>query len=107
MNSSDNDNNSLERRERLVREIETELRLRELEAEINPVNQTIHKTVKHQPKESRKIWLQKAVLGLKLLAVGVLALVAAKLASFLAAAIIILTLMFVSYKLFFSSEKKS
>jgi len=107
MNSSDNDNNSLERRERMVREIETELRLRELEAEINPEHQKIHKTVKHKPKESRKILLQKAVLGLKLLAVGVLALVAAKLASFLAAAIIILTLMFVSYKLFLNSPKKS
>jgi hypothetical protein len=105
MNSSDNDHNELERRERLLREREVELRLRELKDEINPVNPKIYQTVKHQPPESSKIWQKKAVLGLKLLAVGALALAAAKIASFLSAAIIIVTLMFVSYQLFFNSSK--
>jgi Flp pilus assembly protein TadB len=88
----------LERIERQLQEKEAKLQLRKSEAEV-------HKTVKHQPEASGKLWQKKVLLGLKLFAFGIIAIVAVKVASFLAGLIIVGTLAFVAYKLFTSSKK--
>jgi Flp pilus assembly protein TadB len=97
---------NLERIERQIREKETELRLRHLEDRVNADNAKVYPTVKHQPEKSEKLWQKKAILGAKLFALGVMAIVAVKVASFLAGIVIIGLLGFVAYKLFFDQNKK-
>ncbi|ABA20973.1 conserved hypothetical protein [Trichormus variabilis ATCC 29413] len=94
----------LEQRERILREKEVELRLREIEQQISPNDATFHKTVKHQPEQ--KPWIKKVILGAKLFALAVAALVAVRIASALAGLIIIAILGWVSYQLFFVSQRK-
>lgn len=98
MTSPSDRNQELEERERRLREKEVELRLRE-----NDV--PLYKTVKHQPEQ--KPWMKKVILGGKLFALGVAALVAVRVASLLAGFIIIAVLGWVSYQLFFASRKQS
>ncbi|MBD2502472.1 hypothetical protein [Anabaena azotica] len=98
MTSPSDRNQELEERERRLREKEVELRLRE-----NDV--PLYKTVKHQPEQ--KAWMKKVILGGKLFALGVAALVAVRIASLLAGFIIIAVLGWVSYQLFFASRKQS
>jgi hypothetical protein len=96
MTSPSDRDQELEERERRLREKEVELRLRE-----NDV--PLYKTVKHQPEQ--KPWMKKVILGGKLFALGVAALVAVRVASLLAGFIIIAVLGWVSYQLFFASRK--
>ncbi|MEH2155296.1 DUF3040 domain-containing protein [Nostoc sp.] len=95
----------LDRRKRLLREQEVELRFREMETNIHPTDAAFHQTVKHQPENSHKSWMQKVILGGKLFALGVVALVVVRIASVVAGFIIIAALGWMSYKLFLESKK--
>ncbi|MBE9038220.1 DUF3040 domain-containing protein [aff. Roholtiella sp. LEGE 12411] len=105
MTSQDDRHKELERRERTLREREMEVRLREMEADIRASNAPFHKTVKHQPENSSKLWIKKAILGGKLFALGVAVLIAVRIASVMAGIIIVAALTWISYKLFFESPK--
>jgi Protein of unknown function (DUF3040) len=95
----------LELRERLLREREVELRLREMETNIHATDAAFHQTAKHQPENSQKPWVKKVILGGKLFALGVVALVAVRIASVLAGFIIVGAMGWVSYKIFLESKK--
>ncbi|MEH2092028.1 hypothetical protein CDG77_02230 [Nostoc sp. 'Peltigera membranacea cyanobiont' 213] len=103
MTSESDRQKELEHRERTLREREVELRLREMETNIHATDVAFHQTVKHQP--DRKPWMKKLILGGKLFALGVVALVAVRIASVLAGFIIVGVLGWVSYKLFLESKK--
>ncbi len=104
MKSPEDKYKEIERIERQLREKETESRLRELENEINAKDAKVYKTVKHQAEASERLWQKKVVLGLKLFALAVVAIVAVKIASVLAGIVIVGLLTFVAYKLFFDSK---
>ena len=104
MKSPEDKYKDIERIERQLREKETELRLQKLETEINAKDAN-YKTVKHQPETSEAMRQKKVVLGLKLFAIAVVAIVAVKVASVVACIVIVGLLSFVGYKLFFSSKK--
>ncbi len=105
MTSPSDRDQELEERERRLREKEVELRLREMEQQMSNNDVPLYKTVKHQPEQ--KPWMKKVILGGKLFALGVAALVAVRVASILAGFIIIAVLGWVSYQLFFASRQKS
>lgn len=106
MTSQSDRHQELEQRERILREKEVELRLREIEQQISANDVPLHKTIKHQSQDSSKPWMKKVILGAKLFALGVAVLVAARIASMLAGVVIIAVLGFVSYQLFLASPKK-
>ncbi|HYW20242.1 MAG TPA: hypothetical protein VE956_13210 [Nodularia sp. (in: cyanobacteria)] len=101
MTSQDDHHDELERRERKLREREVELRIPEMDAD---VNLPVHQTMKHQPEKSQKPWIKKVVLGGKLFLLGVTALVVVKVASAVAGIVIVSALVWISYKLFFDSK---
>ncbi|MEH2414541.1 DUF3040 domain-containing protein [Nostoc sp.] len=105
MTSESNRQKELDHRERALREREVELRLREMESNIHVNDAAFHETVKHQPENSQKPWMNKVILGGKLFVLGVGVLVAVKIASVLAGFIIVAALGWMSYKLFFESKK--
>ncbi|WP_414563356.1 MULTISPECIES: hypothetical protein [unclassified Anabaena] len=105
MTSQDDHHQELAQRERILREREVELRLREMESDIHTPNAPFQKTVKHQPHNFQKPWVKKLILGGKLFAFGVVALVAVKIASAVAGIMIIAALAWISYKLFFESKQ--
>ncbi|MBD2727482.1 DUF3040 domain-containing protein [Nostoc sp. FACHB-892] len=105
MTSESNREKELEQQERILREREVELRLREMESKIHATDAAFHQTVKHQPENSQKPWINKVILGGKLFALGVVALVAVRIASVLAGFIIVGALGWMSYKLFLESKK--
>ena len=105
MTSESNRQKELEYRERLLQKREIELRLREMESNIHATDIAFHQTVKHQPENSQKPWMKKVILGGKLFVLGVVALVAVKIASVLAGFIIVAALGWMSYKLFLESKK--
>lgn len=107
MKSEEDRRQELEQRERILREREVELRLREMESNIHNSQTPFHHTVKHQPEDSQKPWVKKAIFAGKLFALGVAALVAAKIASAVAGVIILAALVWMSYKLFFESPRKN
>ncbi|GAB1539375.1 hypothetical protein NUACC21_20410 [Scytonema sp. NUACC21] len=107
MKSPDDKYKDLERVERQLREKDTEMRLRELETQMSAEDAKVYQTVKHQSEGSEKLWQKKAVLGAKLFALGVVTIVAVKVASFFAGIVIIGLLSFVTYKLFFDSKSKN
>lgn len=97
--------NESEQRERILRQREVELRLREMDSEVNTPNAPFHQTAKHQPESSEKLWVKKVIFGAKLFAIGVAALVAVRIASVLAGVVIVALLGWMSYKLFFDFPK--
>ncbi len=105
MTSEGNRQKELEHRERLLREREVELRLREMETNLHTTDAAFHQTMKHQPENSQKPWMQKVILGGKLFALGVVTLVAVRIAAALAGFMIVAALGWMSYKLFFESKK--
>lgn len=104
MKSPEDKYQDIERIERQLQEKETKQRLRELEGEVN-AKDVNYKSVKHQPEASEAVRQKKVVLGLKLFALAVVAIVAVKVASVVAGIVIVGLLSFVGYKLFFSSKK--
>ena len=105
MTSESDREKELEHRERILREREVELRLREMETNIYANDAAFHQTVKHQPENLQKPWMKKVILGGKLFVLGVVALVAVRIASVLAGFIIVAALGWMSYKLFLESKK--
>jgi Flp pilus assembly protein TadB len=90
-----------ERNRELQRQVEK--RLRELETHIND-DSPFHQTVKHQPTDSQKPWMKKAILGGKLFAIAVATLVAVRVASVVAGVVMFAALVWLAYKLFFESQ---
>lgn len=106
MTSQHNRHDELEQRERLLREKEVEIRLREMEHKMSANDTPFHQTVKHQTENSPKPWVKKLIIAGKLFALGVAALVAVRVASVLAGFVIMAVLAWVAYKLFFETRKK-
>lgn len=102
MNSQDDQDKELRRREQELQERETAIRFRELESEINSKQPPLHQTVRHQP-EARKLWYKKVVMAGKLFVLVVTTIAIVKLASWLAGIIITSVLVWVAYKLFLDS----
>jgi ferritin-like metal-binding protein YciE len=84
-----------------------EKRLRELDDQINDIDQPVYKTQKHQPEQSQKPWLRKIILGGKFFGLAVATIVAVRVASVLAGIIIFGALAFLFYKLFLESQIKN
>ncbi len=104
MNSQDDNDNEILRQERELQERERAIRLREIEAEINPP--PLHQTKKHQPLESSpKRWYGTLATVGKFLALVVAVVVAIKLATTLAYVIMIGAVAWVAYKLFFERDR--
>lgn len=83
---------------------QVEKRLREIDDEINAVDQPVYQTRKHQPEQAQKPWLRKVILGGKFFALAVATLVAVRVASVLAGVVIFGALAFLVYKLFLESK---
>jgi Flp pilus assembly protein TadB len=105
MKSPEEREQELQRTERQLREKETELRLRELESQITQEKAQFYQTTKVDSQEKGKLWQGKAILGLKLFGLAVAAIIAVRVASFVASAVIVGTLVFVGYKLFLDKKK--
>jgi hypothetical protein len=99
----------LERIEREIRQRETESRLRDLESKSNKQEIQFYQTsrVPHNQSEQAKgkLWKPKVILGLKLFGVGVVALALVRVAVVVANLLIVGTLLFVGYKVFFDKKK--
>ncbi|OUL30308.1 DUF3040 domain-containing protein [Nostoc sp. 106C] len=98
-------NQDLEQRERKLRQREVELRLREMERDINRPNPPFHQTVKHQSEKFSQPWMKKAILGLQLFGIGVVVLVAVRIAAAVAGIVMFAALAWMAYKLFLESPK--
>jgi Flp pilus assembly protein TadB len=109
MKSPEEREQELQRLERELRQKETELRLRELDAEVNQESVQLYKTTKVKDQvnkqEKGRLWKGKAVLGLKLFGLGVVALIAVRVASVFANIFIVGALAFAGYKLFLEKKK--
>ena len=104
MNSQNDNQNELQRREREIQERERAIRLRELEAEIN--QPPLYQTQKHQPPESsRQQRYGKLVNVGKFLALLVAVAVSFKIATTLASVILVGAVAWVAYKLFFEGDR--
>jgi hypothetical protein len=98
MASPDEQENELQRR--------VEARLREMEQKIRGSEAPFYKTVKHQPEETQKPWMKKAILGAKLFGLGVAGVMAVIIAADLAKILVVVILVWIAYKLFLESPKK-
>ena len=104
MNSPDDKEQQLRRREQELMDREREIRLRELESEIN--QPPLHQTVKHQEKESPlKQRYGKLVKVGKFVAIVVAVVVSIKIATWLASVILVGAVAWVAYKIFFEGDR--
>lgn len=104
MNSEDDQENELRRREKELQAREQQLRLRELEAEIN--QPPLHQTIKHQKSEHTVTpWSAKFLDVGKFLAVVIAVVVSIKIATSLAPVIILGAVAWVGYKIFWESDR--
>ncbi len=104
MKSPEEREQELQRLEKQLRQKETELRLRELESQIAQEKAPLYQTRKVDSIELGKLQ-GRAILGLKLFGLTVVAIIAVRVASFAASAVIVATLVFIGYKLFFDNKK--
>lgn len=97
----------LERIEREIRQREIESRLRESESTKQEIQFYQTTRVPHNQSEQAKgkLWKPKVILGLKLFGVGVVALALVRVAAVVANLLIVGTLLFVGYKVFFEKKK--
>lgn len=104
MNSQNDRENELARRERELQAREQAIRLQELEAEIN--QPWLSETVKHQqPKDSLKQWYGKLVNTAKFLGIVIAVVVAIRLAFWLATVIMIGGIAWMAYKIFWEGDR--
>jgi ferric-dicitrate binding protein FerR (iron transport regulator) len=104
MNSQDDNENELQRKERELQERENALRLRELEAEIN--QPPLYETAKHQePEGSVKRRFGQLVNVAKFLAIVVAVVVTIKVGLTLAYVLMIGAIAWVAYKIFLESDR--
>jgi hypothetical protein len=99
MTPQDEHNQEMQRR--------VERRLQEMDNLINSHEAPFYKTQKHQPENSQKPWIRKAILGAKLFGLAVLTIVAVRIASALVSIVIFGALAFLVYKLFLESKFKN
>lgn len=106
MNSPNDKDNELQKREQELAERERSLRLREMEAELYKVEPPVYQTAKHEPGEtSLQRFSKKLVLAGKFLIIVMAVVVAVKVGTWLATAVIVGALAWVGYQLFFESDK--
>ncbi|HEY9638756.1 MAG TPA: hypothetical protein V6D14_35560 [Coleofasciculaceae cyanobacterium] len=106
MNSQDDQEKELRRREQELQAREHAIRLRELESEIN--QPLVHQTVKHrEPESSLKRWYRQLVNVGKFVGIVVAVVVGIKVATWLATVIIVGGIAWVAYKLFFEGDRRS
>lgn len=105
MTPQNHNENELRRREQELQERERAIRLRELEAEIN--QPPLHQTQKHKPTESSlRRWYGKLANVAKFLVLVVAVVLTIRIATSLAFVLMVGTVAWVAYKLFFE-EKRS
>lgn len=107
MNSHDDKDNEIRRRERELQEREHALRLRELEAEINRIDPPLYQTSRHESRGSQKLWKKKLVNAGKFFALVVATIVSVKVASWLTGVILIGGIAWFAYLLFFKSDRSN
>ncbi len=112
MNSPNSREEEIRRREKELQEREYALRLRELETEIyqqaKPGEPPILPTVKHQPTESAmQQRLRQVINVVKFLGIVVAVVVAVRIASALAYAVIIGAIAWIGYKVFLEKGNRS
>jgi len=106
MNSQDDKDKELRRRERELEARERAIRLREIESEINQPLVPLHESVKPQESEGSLKQLSRKLVPLgKYLAIVVAVVVSIRLATWLASVVIIGGLAWVGYKLFFERDR--
>lgn len=104
MNSQNNQDDELKRRERALQEREHALRLRELEAELN--QPPISPTAKHQePRGTLKTRYKQLVEVAKFVGIVVAVVIAVRIATWLATAVMIGGVAWIAYKLFFDGNR--
>ena len=104
MNSQDDNENELQRKERELQERENALRLRELEAEIN--QPPLYETAKHQESQSSlKRRYGQLINVAKFLGIVVAVVVVIKVGQTLAYVVMIGAIAWVGYKIFLESDR--
>lgn len=106
MNSGNDKDKELQRREQELQERENAIRIRELESEINSKEPPLHQTSRYR-QGSLKSWQKKIVMAGKFFILVVAVIVSVKVATWIAGIIIAGALVFLSYKLFLESETKN
>jgi hypothetical protein len=107
MNPQNSREEELRRREQELKERELALRLKELESELHPPEPPLHQTTKHTPAETTvQRWQRKLVKVATFLGIVIAVIVAIRVASVLATAVIVGGIAFVAYKVFFEGEGK-
>jgi len=106
MNSQNDKDKALQRREQELQEREQAIRLRELEAELYQKEPPLYQTVSQEKRENwLKQWQRKLGRVAKFAALILVVIASYKIAVQLAGVIIVGTIAFVSYKLFLESDK--
>lgn len=106
MTSPNNREDELQRKEQELKDRELALRLRELESELYKTEPPLHPTTKQEkPESSFKIWQRKITKIATFFAIVVGVIVAVRVASVLATAVIVGLLAFVIYKIFLERDR--
>ncbi|HAX74253.1 MAG TPA: hypothetical protein DCY88_00020 [Cyanobacteria bacterium UBA11372] len=106
MNSPNDKERELRRRQRELEERERAIRLRELEAEINRLDPPLYQTIRHTSEKSRKLSLRKLANVGKFFALVVVTIISLKIASWLTGVVIVAGIAWFAYLLFFNSENR-
>ncbi|MEZ2226103.1 MAG: hypothetical protein ACBR50_07415 [Microcoleus sp.] len=106
MNSPDNKETELQRRERELGDREHAIRLRELEAEINREVPTYQTSKQEAPESKLKYWRRKLTIAAQFTAIVIAVGVAVKLSSWLATAVMIGGLSWVVFKIIFDKDSQ-
>lgn len=106
MNSPNDKERELQRRQRELEERERAIRLRELEAEINHIEPPVYQTTRHDTKKPRRLTLKKLANIGKFFALVVVTVISLKIASWLTGIIIVAGIAGLGYVLFFKSENR-
>ncbi|WP_445246934.1 hypothetical protein [Microcoleus sp. OTE_8_concoct_300] len=109
MNSPDKKARELRHKEQDLRKREQEIRLRELEAEIDR-SVPEHRTTKYEEPDSQvkgklKQWRQKIIAVAQFTGIVIAVVVAVRIATWLATAVIVGGIAFIAYKMFFAGDK--
>ena len=109
MNSPDKKARELRHKEQELRRREQEIRLRELEAEIDR-SVPEHRTSKYEEPDSQakgklKQWRRKLIAVAQFTGIVIATVVAVRIASWLATAVIVGGISWIAYKMFFAKDK--
>lgn len=107
MGSQEERENELRRREQELHEQEAALRLRELEDELSTKQPKFYQPIRERPERAGKISHEKVVLAGKLFVLVVATIICVKVSVLLADFLIIATVGWIAYKLFFDSKNSN